>query len=64
VIALISQWNWTEVAEGTTVSVIFLLIPVLWRMRVHANRAMAQREEHHAEVMEAHRKTHEHLGVE
>lgn len=51
-IAATTPWNWTEVAEGTTVSVIFLLIPVLWKMRVHANRAQAQRERHHAELLE------------
>jgi hypothetical protein len=41
------------------VSLMFVLTPVLWRVEKHHRRAEAR----HVETMEAHRKTHEHLGL-
>jgi hypothetical protein len=47
-----SAWDWTEVTEGIVVSLVFVLLPILWRM-----------ERHHKQTMAAHRRTHEHLGI-
>ena len=60
-IGVFTELNWTEIIEGAGVSLIFVLVPLGWRMEVHARRAKAQREQHHAEVMEAHRKIQAHL---
>lgn len=62
-ILVLTSWDWTEVAEGVSVSLLFISIPLAWRMEFNHRRAQRQREHHHAEVMLAHRKVHEHLGI-
>ena len=51
-IAILTAFNWTEVLEGMLVSLVFVLIPLLWRL-----------EKHHKQTMAAHKKTHDHLGI-
>jgi hypothetical protein len=55
-----SEWDWSEVIEGITVSVLFIAAPVIWRLEKHHRRA----EERHTEVMAAHKATHDHFGIE
>lgn len=50
--AVITPFNWTEVAEGMLVSLIFVLAPLAWRL-----------EKHHKQTMAAHKKTHDQLGI-
>ena len=49
----------TEVIEGAVVSLLFILIPVGWRMEVHARAARRR----HAEVMAVHAEHAERLKV-
>jgi hypothetical protein len=56
-IAIVTPFDWTEIIEGIIVSVLFILIPVVWRLEKHHNQAMAQHEKHHGELMREHRAT-------
>jgi hypothetical protein len=55
-LALTSPWDWTEIIEGTIVSLLFVLAPVLWRvekhhreLRAHAqHQSMLAEEQHYA----------------
>ncbi len=60
-IAVFTSWDWTEIIEGIFTSLLFIALPIIWRMEVHATRARIQREEHHAEVMESHKAIREAL---
>lgn len=33
--AMWTAWDWTEISEGILVSVLFVLMPVLWRVEKH-----------------------------
>lgn len=44
--ALVSTWNWTEVAEGSVVSLVFVLLPLLWRVEKHHKAAMRAHDRH------------------
>jgi hypothetical protein len=53
---MFTNWDWTEILEGAFVSLLFLIpsvITILKRMN-----------KHHRITMEAHQKTHDHLGIE
>lgn len=52
-----NDWNWTEVLEGTFVSLIFVVIPLLIRIEKHNNSAKVR----HKEVMDAHKDHEKHL---
>lgn len=60
---MLSSWNWTEVVEGACVSLLFVVVPIGWRLEQHARRARVQREAHHDEAMAAQREVHRHLGI-
>lgn len=58
-IALI--WNWYEVAEGIFVSLLFILLPLLWRIESHhlelrrhaEHQTMLAEEQHYQAVHDA-----------
>ena len=45
-LALTSPWNWTEVSEGVTVSLLFVLGPILWRVEKHHRASQRRHDEH------------------
>jgi hypothetical protein len=56
-------WNWYEIVEASVVSLVFFtptLGALLWRIEKHRRQSARQ----HVETMAAHRRTHEHLGIE
>lgn len=56
-------WNWYEIVEGAAtgicVSVMFVLVPIVWRLEKHRKAS----EKRHEEIMDMHRQTHKHLGI-
>jgi predicted outer membrane lipoprotein len=63
VIAAISSWDWTEIAEGILVSIAFVLIPVLWHAENRHRKREREAERRHQEQMEAHRATARQMGA-
>lgn len=50
---LLTEWDWTEVAEGIVVGTIFLLAPLAWHQRHLHNRREVEHERRHAEIKDA-----------
>lgn len=46
------SWNWTEVLEGTFVSLLFVLAPILWRVEKHHRTSQQRHDEHDAHFKE------------
>lgn len=38
------EWHWYEIAEGAVTSLLFILLPVMWRMEQHHRKLRAHSE--------------------
>ena len=34
-IAVFTSWDWTEIGEGVATSLVFIALPILWRIEKH-----------------------------
>lgn len=58
-----TAWDWTEIAEGIFVSLLFVVGPIVTHAEARHRKREQESQRRHAEIMSAHAKVHKHLGI-